>query len=457
MADGICADMPSWLSGAINSVVGDCADFINAVQNYGNYCGANLNGAGAGDAELVDPQTHTDACCWSHDYRCGSTKDTTYNTYKGKKRCPGCRGADYSAESGPSGCSGFYNGAGHSLCEKSLHECAVDSMCGDDSFYWCVINGDLFDAPGGFHQYKIALAYALFPAWEYTRECDREWYYNAWNDFGYNNVCVTEKKCYQALGGLRADQYHDPGCFDTEGRWGCEEISMRGPGFESYRGIAWDNDCEGYTPCPYLKKATSRASSCYNAGTSTKCNTKGLSVGDCCEGDGECGTDGTGTDYYEVVGHPVYEARQLGWEAAESGSSAGFTGLIGEGDCDSDSQCARNFKCGQRNANSALKGVYISSSIASTSYDFCYDPNYVDVQATNLGASPASSHFPLQVGEGDCDNDDHCASGLKCCQRNSASDSCTGLKLTGMPSNYDFCYEPMLSGPFDDDYGNCVL
>ena len=107
----------------------------------------------------------------------------------------------------------------------------------------------------------------------------------------------------------------------------------------------------------------------------------------------------------------------------------------GEGDCDSDADCAGNLKCGQGNG---LDDNCDNSLGFPSTYDCCYDPsNCADGSG---GPSCCTSSQQCGVGEGDCDSDADCAGNLKCGQGNGYDDNCdTSL---GFPSDYDCCYDP---------------
>lgn len=84
---------------------------------------------------------------------------------------------------------------------------------------------------------------------------------------------------------------------------------------------------------------------------------------------------------------------------------------IGEGDCDDDSQCARDLYCAQREnfAPMNLDGLIIPTEIPHYN-DMCIHP-LAKVVARALAADPSET---LYKGEGDCDSDDNCWGPLKC-------------------------------------------
>ncbi|CAE8592794.1 unnamed protein product, partial [Polarella glacialis] len=127
--------------------------------------------------------------------------------------------------------------------------------------------------------------------------------------------------------------------------------------------------------------------------------------------------------------------------------------LLGEceGDCDHDDQCATGLKCFQRGGDEPISGCKGNSATMATGYDFCYDPawaqgfaGYIDnmigaiYSCVNVGDDPSPSPL-LGECEGDCDRDDHCATGLKCFQRGGDEPipGCEGAKFL-----WDYCYDP---------------
>ena len=141
-----------------------------------------------------------------------------------------------------------------------------------------------------------------------------------------------------------------------------------------------------------------------------------------------------------------------GWSCCTSTNQCG----IGEGDCDTDSHCSGNLKCGTDNCDTTLG--------FSPTYDCCYDPAttqgnkeiispFINVCLTwNLtvviilgsgcnsgsgGWSCCSSSNQCSSGEGDCDNDSHCSGVLKC-----GTDNCG----PNFPTGFDCCILPTIVG-----------
>jgi hypothetical protein len=105
---------------------------------------------------------------------------------------------------------------------------------------------------------------------------------------------------------------------------------------------------------------------------------------------------------------------------------------VGEGDCDSDAQCAYGLECAtDRGAEYGLP----------SNYEVCLKP----ASCPNLNTGSPSTAFcanhascPCGVGEGDCDGDHECGGDLVCGTDNGPA--------VGLPSNYDVCKSPPPAG-----------
>merc|ERR1712061_739513 len=87
-----------------------------------------------------------------------------------------------------------------------------------------------------------------------------------------------------------------------------------------------------------------------------------------------------------------------------------------------DSHCASGLKCFQRNGKTTVPGCQGGGSGDISGHDFCIKPSDFQVPAGSttlvyLGSNAKSMENPLNQCQGDCDNDSHCASDLKCFQR----------------------------------------
>ena len=79
-----------------------------------------------------------------------------------------------------------------------------------------------------------------------------------------------------------------------------------------------------------------------------------------------------------------------------------------EGDCDNDSECSSGLKCFDRSGFN-----YVPDCNGNSIEDryCCIKPT-----VTDYGVDAHTDKSPLQICEGDCDNDSHCGDGLRCVQ-----------------------------------------
>ena len=101
---------------------------------------------------------------------------------------------------------------------------------------------------------------------------------------------------------------------------------------------------------------------------------------------------------------------------------------LGEGDCDSDSHCAGNLVCGTNNC-----------ATGDSTLDCCENPPR-DCNPANSDFECCTSQDKCNLGEGDCDNDSHCAGSLVCGYNNcAAGDSSMDCCIRNCnPANSDF-------------------
>ena len=97
---------------------------------------------------------------------------------------------------------------------------------------------------------------------------------------------------------------------------------------------------------------------------------------------------------------------------------------LGQGDCDSDSECAPDLVC--RSDFGAAYGL-------PDDWDVC-TPACLPIELVGPSAAYCSDRCPCGVGEGDCDRDSQCAAGLVC-----GNDS--GPEF-GLPRTWDACTTP---------------
>lgn len=104
---------------------------------------------------------------------------------------------------------------------------------------------------------------------------------------------------------------------------------------------------------------------------------------------------------------------------------------VGEGDCDSNSQCRSGLACGSNNGD--------DYGLPNTA-DVCEAPT----SCANFDVNNSSTSFcddsdcPCLVGEGDCDTDFHCGGGLVCRHNVGAA--------VGLPAHWDICEHPTSPG-----------
>ena len=111
---------------------------------------------------------------------------------------------------------------------------------------------------------------------------------------------------------------------------------------------------------------------------------------------------------------------------------------VGEGDCDSDSNCKEGLKCGSDNCGKCEKGSTKDCGLWHYWDDCCYDPTKVICTG---GDSCCTAEYPCGEGQGDCDSDSQCKEGLKC-----GTDNCQeclgGVDCSEFESGDDCCYDP---------------
>ena len=79
--------------------------------------------------------------------------------------------------------------------------------------------------------------------------------------------------------------------------------------------------------------------------------------------------------------------------------------VLGEGDCDNDDHCVPGLKCGHNNCG---------GDPFDDDDDCCFDPTLIVHKECNGDDFCCSYDDPCTLGEGDCENDEHCAPGLRC-------------------------------------------
>lgn len=136
----------------------------------------------------------------------------------------------------------------------------------------------------------------------------------------------------------------------------------------------------------------------------------------------------------------------LGFPGTPSGSEClvaeGRVCQRGQGDCDSDSDCAGELRCFQREHSEAVPGVKTGVQTGiSGHFDVCYDIQdivwaYSPDANIGTGCTPTA---PCAIGGADCDVDGDCYSGLTCFQRELGERVPGVCTLSGTPRNHDVC------------------
>jgi len=209
-------------------------------------------------------------------------------------------------------------------------------------------------------------------------------------------------------------------------------------------------------------------------GVDDGCTNMGIGDGDCdadsdCVAGLTCGTDNC-RDFRPAFNWPDYSnswdktddccykpTQKINAESDNglfcAGTNGGCTNMgIGDGDCDVDSECAAGLKCGTDNcANYRPSGGWPvdSGDDWDTTDDCCYKPSAeINLEAdTGLACAGVDDGCTnMGIGDGDCDSDSECASGLKC-----GTDNCANYRPSGgwpvesedeWDTTDDCCYKP---------------
>jgi len=166
----------------------------------------------------------------------------------------------------------------------------------------------------------------------------------------------------------------------------------------------------------------------------------------CSEGEGDCDSDfecapglTCGDDNCRDFHHTAVEGADCCYKTSGIGASDDWAYCTsinkckeGQGDCDDDTDCSSGLTCGEDNC----REFHIN---AEEQADCCYKPG--------IGASNdwtyCSSTNKCDEGQGDCDADSHCAAGLKCGQNNCKEFHPNALGDT------DCCFKPANGGKDD--------
>jgi hypothetical protein len=122
----------------------------------------------------------------------------------------------------------------------------------------------------------------------------------------------------------------------------------------------------------------------------------------------------------------------------------GSLGLC-QSDCNTDADCQPGLICWERKIGEPAPGCTLSTQQRNSPFDFCVAASARLIKATYVGNNDVSN---LGLCQGDCDNDDDCAEGLRCHQR-SRGQSAPGCDLDSklFSSDYDFCVKDDTAPP----------
>ena len=166
--------------------------------------------------------------------------------------------------------------------------------------------------------------------------------------------------------------------------------------------------------------------------------------GPCSEGQGDCDTNSEcesglncvqvlGTDYCQSVGGCTLPAGHLDYCSDPACGPCG----IGEGDCDTNSECESGLNCVQVIGTDYCQSVG-GCTLPAGHLDYCSDP----------------ACGPCGIGEGDCDTNSECESGLNCVQV-IGTDYCQSVAGCTLPAGHlDYCSDPKC-GPCAAGEGDC--
>ena len=121
---------------------------------------------------------------------------------------------------------------------------------------------------------------------------------------------------------------------------------------------------------------------------------------------------------------------------------------LGEGDCNSDDECAGDLHCFQRGAEDPLPGIHFSSTDHfESSTDFCFDSNtgFNNAHWSNYISCGSDSDHLCDIGQGDCGDHNDCKSGLLCWDRDATNMMPPGVvasRDSHLSGQADYCYDP---------------
>lgn len=168
----------------------------------------------------------------------------------------------------------------------------------------------------------------------------------------------------------------------------------------------------------------------------------------------------SGEELMENINY-CFDATGYLWYLSNDGGDADILSLgMCDGDCDTDDDCDGNLRCFFRDDFESVPGCDspFPDQIGEYGLDYCFDTTgYLswvgdDLNATSYETYSDKITYPLGVCDGDCDDDDDCAEGLKCYNRYSDETvpgcinpypvDVVGTDGYSYHSGIDFCYEP---------------
>jgi len=252
-----------------------------------------------------------------------------------------------------------------------------------------------------------------------------------------------------------------PGCDPANNDWSC--CSPTAP------CVAGDGDCDTDADCATGYCAHNVGSN-YGGGSnfdvcefSNACNPGnedwGCCTGQCLAGEGDCDSDSdcatnkcahdVGAQYGAVASFDVCEAScapsVMDWSCCTSSARCNN----GDGDCDSDADCLSGYCAHDVGAFYGVSG----------SFDVCEQA--ATCAPSNMDWSCCTPSNPCNVGDGDCDSDSDCVSGAMCSHdvgsnygAASSFDVCETAVKNCSPANEDWnCCSA--TDPCDDEEGDC--
>lgn len=133
------------------------------------------------------------------------------------------------------------------------------------------------------------------------------------------------------------------------------------------------------------------------------------------------------TPYTRFIDRQVCNAKKNDWRCC----SSSYPCSNGQGDCDSNSDCAGKSICGKDNCKK------FDSAWSHSQFDCCT----AECEAKDNDWGCCSSSNPCSIGQGDCDYDSDCAGNLVC-----GTDNCRDFTSAWSHSAFDCCIEDIKIG-----------